>query len=276
MSNFIITYQKGAVTSRHQFSPLYLQKLQKCILIAAGLHGRHRPTYSVKKRHYSYECQATAQERPYVSRPSRTQQLRNPKLVPKLTNDAPNPLEKKYVVWRGAADEELAKKEAERERRRALEDDDEGLDEPPRRPRSPSVESVSTVSTNSRGGSASPPRRRQDRHSSENVEEAGEIAESPPRRQLSRSPSPRRSREEHTDRRRVSPRGSDRRRREEYRRRSRSPRERRDREERRGHGDHRGRGDNRERQNAAPKSPPRERSLSPFSQRVAMTRSMQR
>lgn len=46
-------------------------------------------------RHYSYECKATAQERPYVSRPSRTQQLRNPKLVPKLTNDAPNPLEKK-------------------------------------------------------------------------------------------------------------------------------------------------------------------------------------
>ncbi|KAK8145933.1 hypothetical protein G3M48_003808 [Beauveria asiatica] len=84
--------------------------------------------------------QSTAQERPYVSRPSRTQQLRNPKLVPKLTNDAPNPLEKK----KGAADEELAKKESERERRRALEDGDDELDEAPRRPRSPSVDSVST------------------------------------------------------------------------------------------------------------------------------------
>lgn len=49
------------------------------------------------ERHYSYECKASAQERPYVSRPSRSQQLRNPKLVPKLTNDVPNPLEKKYA-----------------------------------------------------------------------------------------------------------------------------------------------------------------------------------
>ncbi|PKK49595.1 hypothetical protein CI102_3958, partial [Trichoderma harzianum] len=43
-------------------------------------------------RHYSYECKSSTQERPYVSRPSRSQQLRNPKLVPKLTSDTPNPL----------------------------------------------------------------------------------------------------------------------------------------------------------------------------------------
>lgn len=49
-------------------------------------------------RHYSYECKASTQERPYVSRPSRSQQLRNPKLVPQLTSDTPNPLEKKCVV----------------------------------------------------------------------------------------------------------------------------------------------------------------------------------
>ena len=48
-------------------------------------------------RHYSYECKANAQERPYVSRPSRTQQLSNPKLVPKLTSDVPQDLTKKYV-----------------------------------------------------------------------------------------------------------------------------------------------------------------------------------
>ncbi|CEI66980.1 unnamed protein product [Fusarium venenatum] len=42
--------------------------------------------------------QSTAQERPYVSRPSRSQQLRNPKLVPKLTNETLNPLEKKEVL----------------------------------------------------------------------------------------------------------------------------------------------------------------------------------
>ena len=46
-------------------------------------------------RHYSYECKAVVQERPYVSRPSRTQQLFNPKLVPKLMSDAPKELLRK-------------------------------------------------------------------------------------------------------------------------------------------------------------------------------------
>ena len=49
-------------------------------------------------RHYSYECKATAHERPYVSRPSRTQQLFNPKLAPKLSSDVPNDLLRKYVA----------------------------------------------------------------------------------------------------------------------------------------------------------------------------------
>lgn len=48
-------------------------------------------------RHYSYECKAVVQERPYVSRPSRTQQLMNPKLMPKLTSDFPQDLLRKYV-----------------------------------------------------------------------------------------------------------------------------------------------------------------------------------
>ena len=47
--------------------------------------------------HYSYECKSAAQERPYVSRPSRTQQLQNPKLMPKLTSDVPQDLLRKYV-----------------------------------------------------------------------------------------------------------------------------------------------------------------------------------
>ncbi|KAG6179936.1 hypothetical protein E4U27_002966 [Claviceps purpurea] len=93
-------------------------------------------------RHANY--QASSQERPYVSRPSRSQQLRNPKLVPKLTNDTPNPVEKK----KGLADEILAKQEAQRTRLQEL----EGRDEPdvassPDRRRSVSSESVSTVST---------------------------------------------------------------------------------------------------------------------------------
>jgi hypothetical protein len=98
----------------------------------------------LKRGHYSYECKASAQERPYVSRPSRSQQLRNPKLVPKLTNDSPNPLEKK----KGIADEELAKKDAERARKRELEErDDELIRSASKRQRSASRDSVSTIST---------------------------------------------------------------------------------------------------------------------------------
>ncbi|KAG6096798.1 hypothetical protein E4U30_001226 [Claviceps sp. LM220 group G6] len=87
---------------------------------------------------------ASSQERPYVSRPSRSQQLRNPKLVPKLTNDTPNPVEKK----KGLADEILAKQEAQRTRLQELEGGDESDVAPsPNRRRSVSSESVSTVST---------------------------------------------------------------------------------------------------------------------------------
>ncbi|SCO77625.1 uncharacterized protein FRV6_01837 [Fusarium oxysporum] len=107
--------------------------------------GRGGPSRSTpSKRHYSYECKATAQERPYVSRPSRSQQFRNPKLVPKLTNETLNPLEKK----KGVADEELAKLEAERACEREREQRDDGLIEPNvKRRRSVSSHSVSTIST---------------------------------------------------------------------------------------------------------------------------------
>ena len=37
------------------------------------------------KGHYSYECKSSLQSRPYATRASRTQQLRNPKLKPALT-----------------------------------------------------------------------------------------------------------------------------------------------------------------------------------------------
>lgn len=53
-----------------------------------------------KARHYSYECKGSAQDRPYVPRPSRSQQLANPKLKPKLASDAPNELLRKWVyLW---------------------------------------------------------------------------------------------------------------------------------------------------------------------------------
>ncbi|TDZ13294.1 hypothetical protein C8035_v006652 [Colletotrichum spinosum] len=97
-----------------------------------------------------YRVSSTA--RPYVSRPSRTQQLLNPKLMPKLTNDTPDDVQRK----KGIADEELAKKEAERARKRELEERDDELirQTESKRRRSASVDSVSTISTNR---SVSPP-----------------------------------------------------------------------------------------------------------------------
>lgn len=98
----------------------------------------------LKKGHYSYECKATAQERPYQSRPSRTQQLLNPKLKPKLTTEVPEDLLRK----KGVADEILKKKEAERAGRKRS-----------RSLSTSSVDSVSTISTNrSPSRSRSPPR----------------------------------------------------------------------------------------------------------------------
>ncbi|KAK2733230.1 hypothetical protein FQN55_003690 [Onygenales sp. PD_40] len=110
----------------------------------------------------NYECKASAQERPYTSRPSRSQQLANPKLAPKLMSDVPNDL----LRTKGVADEQLALRESERGRKR--EAVDERDDEPIRshsrkraRSASPaySSSSVSTISTN-RSWSQSPRRKR--------------------------------------------------------------------------------------------------------------------
>ncbi|OAX83865.1 hypothetical protein ACJ72_01767 [Emergomyces africanus] len=114
-------------------------------------------------RHYSYECKASAQERPYISRPSRTQQLANPKLVPELMSDVPNDL----LRTKGVADEQLALKESERARKRADSEDDRGYEGTRGHSRkrvksvSPaySADSVSTISTK-RSWSRSPPRKR--------------------------------------------------------------------------------------------------------------------
>ncbi|KAK6854297.1 hypothetical protein PG995_009390 [Apiospora arundinis] len=118
----------------------------------------HAHKANISLRHYSYECKAAAQERPYISRPSRTQQLFNPKLAPKLTEAKPPALESKQ----GVADQELAKLEAERAKKRELErDDDEGSErgEISKRRRSASYDSVSTISTGrSRSRSPSPAR----------------------------------------------------------------------------------------------------------------------
>jgi len=66
----------------------------------------------MKFGHYSYECKESVTERPYVSRPSRTQQLMNPKLVPELAQEVPEDLAKKT----GVADKILRTKEDDREK----------------------------------------------------------------------------------------------------------------------------------------------------------------
>lgn len=282
--------------------------------------GRYGPSKStpasvqcqkcLKKGHYSYECKAAPQERPYVPRPSRTQQLLNPKLQPKLTNETPDAVETK----KGLADEVLAKREAERARKRALEDDAETSprEGSPRRRRSRSrsysSDSASSISTRS----PSPARER-----------PASRCDSPPpqrtryRESRDRSPSPVRgrhpsvdSRERHSDRpsesrdRGYSSRGSP----------SRSPSPRPPRrdassERDRGYGkapqprrdysrsqspprpaarrdpgvsQYRDREDRREDRHPPQRpppqerrpSPPRQRSLSPFSKRLALTQSM--
>ncbi|KAJ4406033.1 hypothetical protein N0V91_004917 [Didymella pomorum] len=100
----------------------------------------------LQRGHYSYECKARAQDRPYKPRPSRTQQLLNPRLAPALTIEVPTDLVRK----KGVADDILAKKDVERKR--------EGG-----RRRSESTDSVSTISTNGRSRSRSP--RRQEKSS---------------------------------------------------------------------------------------------------------------
>ncbi|PFH62726.1 hypothetical protein XA68_12154 [Ophiocordyceps unilateralis] len=91
----------------------------------------------LKRGHYSYECKASAQDRPYVSRPSRSQQLRNPKLVPELTGLEP-PASKK-----GIADAIIAEREAQHARERGDGDHEETKQHLPRRLEPASVSSKS-------------------------------------------------------------------------------------------------------------------------------------
>ncbi|KAI0017677.1 zinc knuckle-domain-containing protein [Xylariomycetidae sp. FL0641] len=281
----------------------------------------------LKRGHYSYECKGSVQERPYIARPSRTQQLLNPKLVPKLSSDVPDALQKS----KGVADQELAKREAERARKRQLEREDEELeDDAPKRRRSASYDSVSTISTTksasppkAKGYSRSPPPPagrsyrspspaghvpRKSSYDDSASEHDRRYSLSPPRGGAARddSPvgrsdyretrSPSYAREQSPDGRSRYSRGgrysrSPSRsppREQQHRFRSRSPVQprRRDRSPRRHNGDRagrdrgRGRGRDMDREDRGRVSPPpprqeaRERSLSPFSKRLALTQAM--
>ncbi|KAL4930086.1 zinc finger CCHC-type containing 10 [Aspergillus undulatus] len=133
---------------------------------APGVRGPTKATAStlcqkcLKRGHYSYECKVTAQERPYLARPSRTQQLQNPKLRPQLTTDVPDDAAR----TRATADALLAQREEERGRKREFEELDSQNEAKQTSKRSRSISSdsassVSTISTN-QSRSASPRRGR--------------------------------------------------------------------------------------------------------------------
>lgn len=96
----------------------------------------------LKYGHYSYECKATVEQRPYTSRPSRMQQLMNPNLRPKLSEENADA----SVRREGLADEIIGANEAERARQRSRSVS--------------SSDSVSTVSTNKSRTPSLPPKRR--------------------------------------------------------------------------------------------------------------------
>lgn len=108
-----------------------------------GYGGRSKATPTttcqkcLQKGHYSYECTVSAQERPYKPRPSRTQQLLNPSLKPKLTEEVPSHLlrSKKDLADRitGAKEDQRRKASGRRSRSASSVSDSD---------------SVSTISTN--------------------------------------------------------------------------------------------------------------------------------
>ena len=95
----------------------------------------------LKYGHYSYECKTSAAERPYAPRPSRMQQLMNPELRPKLSEENSNEMIKRE----GLPDSITSNTERERVRSRS-----ESIS---------SSDSVSTISTNV-SRSLSPPTKR--------------------------------------------------------------------------------------------------------------------
>nr|KMM68173.1 hypothetical protein CPAG_04504 [Coccidioides posadasii RMSCC 3488] len=134
-----------------------------------GLRGPSKATPNtlcqkcLKRGHYSYECNVTPQERPYTSRPSRTQQLANPKLLQPLSTEIPT----EASTLKGPPSSLLNRKDGEihLSKRNSSRDVTRSSTRRPKS-RSPSVSSsrssssVSTISTNR--SRSSPPKRRHD------------------------------------------------------------------------------------------------------------------
>lgn len=111
--------------------------------------------------HFSYECTASNQDRPYVSRPSRTQPLLNPKLAPKITEA---PLKSPVAATTTPAGTKTLASSPRAHLKRPRDDINEESERVPHSVRSRSAsysldsDSVSTISTDA-SRSRSPPRR---------------------------------------------------------------------------------------------------------------------
>ncbi|TGZ80344.1 hypothetical protein EX30DRAFT_359148 [Ascodesmis nigricans] len=225
----------------------------------------------LKLGHYTFECKVSAQEQPYISRPSRTQQLFNPKLQPKLGEAAP-PNETNLLQKKGVADSILKQKEDDRNRDRGRKRQRD-RSASPRRDRSLSASSATSYSTvsstrslsrsRSRRRSASRSRsHRRRRYSRSGSRSPGH--ERSVRRKYRDSPSPR-----HRGRKLSVSHG-------ERRTRSRSPPRRVSGVKRHLTPPSQKMDYEPSRRDPSPLPPPRERSLSPFTRRRLMTEAMQR
>ncbi|CAZ79279.1 unnamed protein product [Tuber melanosporum] len=158
----------------------------------------------LKLGHYSYECKATISERPYTSRPSRTQQFLNPRLRQELTEAAP-PSDVTVNRKKGTADEILMKNKNERDsahspevRGRKRRRNSTSPSPVQSRARSISTGSSSTYSSISSGRSPTPPVYSQEnsvvRHNSrrQSNSHARDDHDRSVRRKYRDSPSPRR------------------------------------------------------------------------------------
>jgi len=97
--------------------------------------------------HFIYECKST---RPYVSRPSRTQQLENPKVLAKLRAEGKPSVEvpEEFKKKTGTANQILEAKEKEREQQRD-QDKEHGRKRSRRSPSSSSSDSSDSDSSSS-------------------------------------------------------------------------------------------------------------------------------
>jgi len=136
----------------------------------------------LKKGHYSYECKAAAQERPYTARPSRGQQLLNPNLRPKLTNNALSLVD---TTKRGVLNEQAHK--PQNGRKRSFEASKPDWRSRKRSRSISSYSSVATISTRSSGPRSLSRKERGDEHRSRNTLEVTRLGVGEKRRRRTSS-----------------------------------------------------------------------------------------